>query len=99
MGYYHPGAVLADNHVNPHQSRHQSSRSELFPRSVENNDSSTASLSTAPPASVQIAALPTAQIVMSASNSSTQHKFCGNCGASLNVGNSTQVAIGFCVRG
>jgi hypothetical protein len=90
--HYHPSAVLAENHVNPHQLRHQSSRNELFPRSVENNDSFTASFFTAPPASVQMAALPTAQTIMSASNSSTQHKFCGNCGASLNVGNK------FCVN-
>jgi hypothetical protein len=84
--------VLAENHVNPHQLRHQSNRNELFPRSVENNDSFTASFFTAPPASVQMAALPTAQTIMSASNSSTQHKFCANCGASLNVGNK------FCVN-
>merc|ERR1712023_195621 len=42
---------------------------------------------TAPPVSVQMATFPTAKVVISTDNSSTQNKFCVNCGALLNAGN------------
>merc|ERR1712159_251889 len=80
--YFHPGTIVAGYHSTP-----QPIRNNFSPHSVASSYHSTAVVATAPPAGVQMATSVTAQVVGSTDYSSTQNKFCGNCGVSLNAGN------------
>lgn len=78
--YFQSGTIVAGYHSTP-----QPICNNFSPHSVAYH--STEVVATAPPAGFQTATFATAQVVTSASNSSTQNKFCGNCGVSMNAGN------------
>ena len=79
---FRPDTVVAGYRATP-----QPIRNDFSPHSVANSYPSTAFVATAHPAGVQMATFATEQVVTSTESSSTQNKFCGNCGVSLNAGN------------